>query len=119
MIHPHFIRKIEDANGNTLAKVNFPKKNYSSTPVLDPRVAFIMSNMMQDVIKRGTGKKALQIGRTDLSGKTGTTNDQIDAWFAGYQKRLVAVSWVGYSKPKTLGKYATVRLQPFQFGYLI
>lgn len=63
--------------------------------------------MMQDVIQRGTATKAKQLGRTDLAGKTGTTNNHVDAWFCGYQADLVAVAWIGYDTPRSLGNNET------------
>ncbi|EDY87296.1 penicillin-binding protein [gamma proteobacterium HTCC5015] len=71
--------------------------------VIDERVAFIARTMMQDVVRRGTARKALSLGRSDLAGKTGTTNDQIDAWFSGYNDEIVASVWVGHDSLKTLG----------------
>jgi len=59
---------------------------------------------LQDVIQHGTGRGALSLGRADLAGKTGTTNDARDAWFAGFNAQMVAVSWVGFDEPKSLGK---------------
>jgi len=70
---------------------------------IDPRNAFIMFSMMQDVIRGGTGARALELGRGDLAGKTGTTNDQMDAWFAGLQRHLAAVVWMGFDRPRSLG----------------
>lgn len=74
--------------------------------VMDSRVNYLMYTMLQDVIKRGTGKRALALNRTDLAGKTGTTNDQKDAWFSGYNNNLVANVWVGFDSPRTLGRSA-------------
>ena len=74
--------------------------------VMDPRVNYIMYTMLQDVIKRGTGTRALALKRQDLAGKTGTTNDQKDAWFSGYNNKLVANVWVGFDTPSTLGRNA-------------
>lgn len=74
--------------------------------VMDERVNYIMYTLLQDVIKRGTGKRALALKRNDLAGKTGTTNDQKDAWFSGYNNKLVANVWVGFDNPQTLGKSA-------------
>jgi penicillin-binding protein 1A len=62
-----------------------------------------MTSMMQDVITRGTGVRARQLGRGDLAGKTGTTNDLHDAWFAGYNSDLVTVTWLGFDQPRSLG----------------
>jgi penicillin-binding protein 1A len=72
--------------------------------IMRPRAARQMYSILQDVIQRGTGRGALSLGRADLAGKTGTTNDARDAWFAGFNAQMVAVSWVGFDEPKSLGK---------------
>jgi len=74
--------------------------------VMDQRVNYLMYTMLKDVIKRGTGKRALALKRTDLAGKTGTTNDQKDAWFSGFNNKIVANVWVGFDSPKTMGNSA-------------
>jgi penicillin-binding protein 1A len=74
---------------------------------ISPQNAYLMTSMMQDVITRGTGVRARQLGRGDLAGKTGTTNDLHDAWFAGYNPDLVAVSWLGFDQPRSLGNGET------------
>jgi len=66
-----------------------------------------MNSMLQDVIQRGTGRRATELGRSDLSGKTGTTNDQKDAWFCGYSPSLVTTTWVGFDKLDPLGRAET------------
>jgi len=66
-----------------------------------------MDSMMQDVTRYGTAASAAKLGRRDLAGKTGTTNDFVDAWFCGYQTGLVGISWVGFDQPKSLGKNQT------------
>lgn len=66
--------------------------------------AYLVRSMMQDVIRRGTGKKAMELGRNDLAGKTGTTNDQRDAWFSGYNSDLVTTVWVGFDSHEPLGR---------------
>lgn len=71
--------------------------------VITPENAFIMTSIMQDVIKYGTGKKALSIKRSDLAGKTGTTNQNIDAWFSGFNPDIVTSVWSGFDIPETLG----------------
>jgi penicillin-binding protein 1A len=63
--------------------------------------------MMQDVVKMGTAARAMQLGRTDLAGKTGTTNEFVDAWFCGFGSGLVAVAWIGFDNPHTLGHNET------------
>ena len=65
--------------------------------------------MLQDVVRMGTAARAMQLGRTDLAGKTGTTNDFVDAWFCGFSPALVAVAWIGFDNPQTLGRNETGR----------
>ena len=77
-----------------------------ATRVIDERNAFIVDSMLKDVIKRGTGRRARSIGRNDLGGKTGTTNDAEDTWFNGYNKNLVTSVWVGFSNQAPLGANA-------------
>ena len=72
--------------------------------VLDPRNAWIMHSMMSDVIKIGTGRRARELKRHDLAGKTGTTNDQKDAWFSGFNGDIVTTVWVGFDDSKPLGR---------------
>ena len=74
--------------------------------IMDERTHFLMNNMLQDVISRGTGKRALALQRNDLAGKTGTTNDQKDAWFSGYNRDLVTSVWIGFDQPQPLGRWA-------------
>jgi penicillin-binding protein 1A len=71
--------------------------------VLERRIAADLDSMLQDVVRDGTAKRALSLNRKDLAGKTGTTNDYVDAWFCGYQPELVAVAWMGYDRIKSLG----------------
>jgi penicillin-binding protein 1A len=117
---PYFIDRIEDAQGNVLGKANPVLAGKGAERVLDPRNAFVMSNMMQDVIRGGTGARAMALGRVDLAGKTGTTNDQMDAWFAGYQRHLAAVVWIGYDIPRSLGDRETgaVAALPIWMDYM-
>ena len=72
-------------------------------PAITRQNAFLVSDMMRDVIRRGTGRRALALGRNDLSGKTGTTNDRRDAWFSGFNADLVATVWVGFDQERSLG----------------
>jgi penicillin-binding protein 1A len=76
--------------------------------------------MMQDVIRGGTGARAMALGRVDLAGKTGTTNEQMDAWFAGFQRNLATVVWMGYDIPRTLGDHETgaVAALPVWMSYM-
>jgi penicillin-binding protein 1A len=72
--------------------------------IMDERVNYIMHTILQDVVKKGTARRAQQLKRNDLAGKTGTTNDQKDAWFSGYVDSMVATTWVGFDQPASLGK---------------
>ncbi len=74
---------------------------------IDPRNAFIMTTMMRDVIAYGTGAAAMSLKRRDLAGKTGTTNENVDAWFCGFNADQVAVAWIGFHQPRTLGNGET------------
>jgi penicillin-binding protein 1A len=120
LIQPYFIHKIVDDRGNALALAEPRRAGDEGLRVLDPRNAFIMDHMMQDVTRSGTAARAARLGRADLAGKTGTTNEFVDAWFAGYQPALVAVSWVGFDQPKTLGRNQTggVVALPIWLGYM-
>jgi penicillin-binding protein 1A len=75
--------------------------------VLSPQNAWLMNSLMRDVIKRGTGRRALRLKRGDLAGKTGTTNDQQDAWFSGFNPKLVTTAWVGFDQLGPLGRRET------------
>ncbi|MGH8442817.1 MAG: penicillin-binding protein 1A [Nevskiaceae bacterium] len=72
--------------------------------VLEPRLVYLMRDMLRDVVTRGTGAKASELKRGDLAGKTGTTNDEADAWFNGFNSRVVAIAWVGFDQPQPLGR---------------
>ena len=107
LVQPYVIRKIVDDRGNPLGVASPPRAGDEALRVIDARNAFIMDSMMQDVTRYGTAARAGKLGRSDLAGKTGTTNDFVDAWFCGYQPSLVGVAWVGFDQPKTLGRNQT------------
>jgi penicillin-binding protein 1A len=107
LVQPYFIQKIVDDRGTALVLAQPKRAGDESLRVIDARNAFVMDNMMQDVTRIGTGARAARLGRSDLAGKTGTTNEFVDAWFAGYQPSLVAIAWVGFDQPKTLGRNQT------------
>jgi penicillin-binding protein 1A len=117
-VTPYFIERIEDAQGTVLGKANPVAVGAGAARVIDARNAFIMSNMMQDVIRGGTGTRAMALGRIDLAGKTGTTNEQMDAWFAGFQRRLAAVVLVGFDIPRSLGDRETGAALPIWMSYM-
>lgn len=106
-VEPYIVKEILDASGRTLARVDPPVAGESAPRVIDPRNAWLIDSMLQDVVQRGTAGRAKTLGRNDLAGKTGTTNDYVDAWFAGYNPDVVAVSWVGYGQPRNLGRGET------------
>ena len=127
-IEPYMIQRIEDVEGNILQQaqpdtvcetclivetgdqLNSNEQVYGFTPakrIMTPQNAYIMNSLLRDVVRFGTGRKAMSLGRQDLAGKTGTTNDQIDAWFNGFHPDLVAISWVGFDNPRSLGRYET------------
>jgi len=103
LVKPHFLVRITDKQGRVL-------ESFQASPpqrVLDPRNAYVMTSLMQDVVRRGTATAAMRLGRNDLAGKTGTTNDHRDAWFAGYNPQRVAVAWIGFDQPRPLGSNET------------
>ncbi len=106
-VKPWFIARVEDNKGATLYAAKPETAGIDAERVLDERNAFLMTTLMRDVVRYGTAAKAMSLGRQDLAGKTGTTNDHIDAWFAGFMGRLVAVSWIGFDTPANLGNNET------------
>jgi penicillin-binding protein 1A len=106
-VSPYMISKITDANGKTLSEVKPERAGDENNRVIDPRNAFLMDSMLKGVVTSGTAVKAMALKRTDLAGKTGTTNDSFDAWFAGYQPNIVGVAWIGFDQPKNLGNRET------------
>jgi penicillin-binding protein 1A len=106
-VTPYFIDRVVDNKGRVVMATEPQVAGDSAEPAIDPRNAFIMSSLMRDVVRMGTAARAMRLNRNDLAGKTGTTNDFIDAWFCGFQPNLVAVAWMGYDQPKTLGRNET------------
>lgn len=82
-----------------------PRQPVYAKQIIDGRNAYIMTNMLQDVIKRGTGRRALELHRSDLAGKTGTTNESKDSWFSGYNAEFVTTVWAGFDQPQSLGRH--------------
>ena len=106
-VAPHLIERIEDEKGNVLEQTQSALAGVDAKQIIDPRNAYLMTSMLKDVVQRGTAVRAKKLGRTDLAGKTGTTNNFVDAWFCGFQTNLVAVAWIGYDTPKSLGNRET------------
>ncbi len=141
---PYLIQRIEDADGSTLFEADpvvactscviaeqkwsmdiveddtLAKLPKQAERTLEPRLAFQMNSILQDVVLRGTGRRAMKLGRKDLAGKTGTTNDQRDAWFNGYTPDLVTTAWVGFDQLKPLGnkEYASRAALPVWMDFM-
>ncbi len=106
-VNPYLIQKVTDPMGKVLSQYT-PIEQEESARAIDPRNAFVMSQLLQEVTRSGTAARAQSLlKRPDLYGKTGTTNDSMDAWFAGYQPTLAAVTWIGYDTPRKLGDRET------------
>jgi penicillin-binding protein 1A len=106
-INPWVISKVSEQRGKVLVQ-SAPPTLDESARAIEPRNAFMMSSLLQEVTRSGTAAKAqATLKRPDLYGKTGTTNDSMDAWFAGYQPTLAAVTWIGYDTPRKLGARET------------
>ncbi|HKY91818.1 MAG TPA: penicillin-binding protein 1A, partial [Nevskiaceae bacterium] len=95
---------IAAAEGETAVATDSPPAEKLSPRVIDPRVAWMVDDVLREVTIRGTAAQARALGRTDIAGKTGTTNDETDAWFNGFTPELVAVAWVGFDQPTPLGR---------------
>ena len=106
-IAPYFIDRVEDDKGKVMLANQPVVAGESAERVIDSRNAFIMSSLMRDVVRMGTATRAMRLKRNDLAGKTGTTNEFVDAWFGGFQPTLVAIAWMGFDQPKTLGRNET------------
>jgi penicillin-binding protein 1A len=106
-IAPYYINRIEDSRGNVLVKSEPRRAGGGAERIIDERNAFIMTSMMRDVVRMGTAARAMRLGRHDLAGKTGTTNDFVDAWFCGFNPQLVGIAWIGFDQPQTLGRNET------------
>jgi penicillin-binding protein 1A len=111
---PHLIQRIEKPGERKTGGASQPRACDPCSPgeaqaerVITAQNAYIVTSMMEDVIRRGTGRSAMVLGRTDLAGKTGTTNEHRDAWFCGFNADLVAVAWVGFDQPQSLGEGET------------
>lgn len=118
LIEPYIIKQISDARGQIIYEAR-PVKACPECPpeieagdptaqlarrTMDPKTVYMITSMLHDVVVRGTGAAVNQLGRRDLAGKTGTSNDETDAWFNGFHPTLAATVWVGYDQPKPMGK---------------
>jgi len=118
LIEPYAISRIENSQGEiifqtqrkvacTTCKVTQQHKNNYAPRIISPEISFLMNSLLQDVISRGTARRAKSLGRKDLAGKTGTTNQQRDAWFNGFSPKITTITWVGFDDSKPLGKKET------------
>ena len=106
-INPFLINKVTDQTGKVLSEFTPPELD-ESVRGIDARNAFVMTSLLQEVTRSGTAARAqATLKRPDIYGKTGTTNDSMDAWFAGYHPTLTAVTWIGYDTPRKLGDRET------------
>lgn len=114
-IEPHIIEKITSRDGETLFQADPPRtpyaaeqfeglSNQTAESVIDSRTSYLITDMLKDVIRRGTAGRARSLGRNDLAGKTGTTNDSVDSWFIGYNYSLLTSVWAGFDQPESLGR---------------
>lgn len=133
-VSPYLIERVEDADGKILFTANPERacpdcgtpgtENTTATPVaprvMDARIAYIMDSMLKDVIRRGTGTRALQLKRGDIAGKTGTTNGPRDAWFSGYNPSLVTSVWFGFDDNRVLGanEYGSTAALPIWMNFM-
>lgn len=102
-INPYLIAEVTDAHGKVLSQAQPLIAAQNAPRAIDERNSYVMTSLLQSVAQRGTGARTNSLHRTDLAGKTGTTNDAVDGWFAGFQHNLTAVVWMGYDQPKSLG----------------
>ncbi|WP_121240556.1 penicillin-binding protein 1A [Sulfurisoma sediminicola] len=120
-IEPYIVKQILDDHGNVLAAAQPAVAGDENLRVIDGRNAYLMDSMMHDVVRRGTATRAATaLKRSDLAGKTGTTNDYVDAWFCGYQPTVVGIAWIGFDQPKRLGNGETggAAALPMWIGYM-
>ncbi len=117
---PYLIARIVDAKGNVLSEAKPQVAGEDAERAIDPRNAWLMTSLLKDVVRIGTATRALVLNRTDLAGKTGTTNENVDAWFCGFNAGHVGVAWIGFDQPKTLGNNETgaVAALPMWIGYM-
>jgi penicillin-binding protein 1A len=107
LVKPYFIERIVDGRGNVLYQAQPAVAGKDAQQVIDPRNAYTMTSLLQDVTRIGTAAHANSLGRHDIAGKTGTTENFVDAWFNGYNPERLAVVWVGFDQPRSLGKGET------------
>ena len=106
-VTPYLIQKVVDAKGQILSEAKPTVAGENAEQAIDPRNAWIMTSMLKDVVNYGTATRAQSLGRKDLAGKTGTTNETVDAWFCGFNADQVGIAWIGFDQPRTMGNSET------------
>lgn len=127
-VEPFLIDHINDRHGKVLLQANAaqvcrpldtpPPGTNCAPEVIPPDLAFLIHSALQSVVEHGTATQAKVLGRHDIAGKTGTTNDQVDAWFAGYNSQVVTTTWFGYDTPQPLHEYAASLALPLWIDYM-
>lgn len=127
-VSPYLIDHINDEEDHRLLQANPAiacdpcEENIDASSiaprVLSKEVAFLMNTALRAVVQQGTGRGAKVLGRNDIAGKTGTTNDQVDAWFAGYTPDLVTITWIGFNNPRSLHEYAARLALPLWVDFM-
>lgn len=124
-VKPYIIDSITDSEGQVIMQAKpavacdkCTDNQVQAQRVISPQVAYLMTLAMKDVIQHGTGRAAKVLKRTDLAGKTGTTNDQNDAWFSGFNRHLVVTTWVGFDKPSSLHEYGARAALPMWIDFM-
>jgi penicillin-binding protein 1A len=129
-VTPHLISHVTNSYGKTIFQTTDPvacnkndcKKSLLDKPkaqrVITPQNAFLMTQLMKAVINGGTGQAAMRLGRHDLAGKTGTTNQKIDAWFSGFNHTLAVTAWMGFDKPRPLYEYGAQAALPIWIHFM-
>ena len=120
-VKPYLISRIQDGNGAVILETRPLDARNEANRAVTARNAFVVDSMLRDVARFGTAAGATrQLGRQDLAGKTGTTNDAVDGWFAGYAGNVVAVSWMGYDEPRSLGgrEFGSTLAMPIWIDYM-
>jgi penicillin-binding protein 1A len=119
-VAPYLIARVVDARGNVLSEAAPLAAGDGAERAIDPRNAWIMTSLLKDVVRAGTATRALSLARADLAGKTGTTNENVDAWFCGYNAEVVGVAWIGFDQPRSLGTNETgaVAALPIWIAYM-
>jgi penicillin-binding protein 1A len=125
-IMPYVIDNIKNSNDELIylarplsACTTACNNNEAAAPrVLTPQNAYLITSALHDVVVNGTGKAVKDLNRNDLAGKTGTTQNQVDAWFAGFNPNIVAVSWVGFDQPQSLHEYGAKAALPLWMQFI-